>query len=202
MRAVTETEFVFESDLESLRFSGTESDVEMNDDLALGVAEGRLPFNDTEARLRNFSKADAVGDATVLEAVESEAPAALGELSRLFENVSSALMRFEMPEDTLTFLATSTGMGLSDWLLLSTYVADIDRVSVGSELKSLGGRPGFDTARFCQASSGVRGSPSADKGPLPTDTGWASSTVADFSSSISESSDNKFSSSEKSGACT
>jgi hypothetical protein len=168
---VTETEFALGSDLDSLRFRVDGSATEMKDDLTLVVvAEGRLPFNDTDARLRNFSNADdAAGEATLPGGARLP-----GGGAELFENISSAFIRFEIPEDTLTFLACITGAGLTDWLLLSTNVADIDRVSPESELNSLRRRLGLETARVCQASSGVRGSPSGDKGPLPTETGWAS----------------------------
>ena len=107
---MTETEFVLGSDLESLRFRGEDSATEMKDDLTLVVvAEGRLPFKDTDARLRNFSKADdAAGEATLPGG--TRLPGGAG----LFENISSAFIRFEIPEDTLTFLACITGAGRTD----------------------------------------------------------------------------------------
>lgn len=109
IRAVTETEFVLGSGLESLRLRDGGSATEMKDVLTLGVVEGRLPFKDTDARLRNFSKADdAVGEATL------PGGARLPGGAELFENISSAFIRLEIPEDTLTFLATITGTGLAD----------------------------------------------------------------------------------------
>lgn len=107
MRAVTETEFVGCSALvlalESGRLrlavrekgSGAYDECRDND-----ASELPVPY-DTDARLRTAPKEAAVG---VDKFGGVAAP------SRLPENCSNALMRLEIPEETLIFLATKTGL--------------------------------------------------------------------------------------------
>jgi len=69
------------------------------------VEAGLWPATEKDARFLNFSKAEVLCAGPTGCTVVGPP---------LFENFSSALMRLEMPEDTLTFFATSTWGG--GWL--------------------------------------------------------------------------------------
>ena len=128
--------------------------------------------------------------------------------SRLPVNFSSALMRLEIPEETLTFLATKAGdLGPA---VVSRYVLETDRPpATACKLADCDSTAavGFETARVFTWVSGD-GDDAGCSSPLsaitgdPTDTGLASCTVALFSSSMKESSESKLSSSEYSGVGT
>jgi hypothetical protein len=105
MRAVTETEFVgFPAPVLALGSGRLKLDARENGSgaydgcLESGISE-LPPVIETEARFRSVSKEAAVGVDMLWEGT----PAA----SRLLENCSRALMRLEIPEDTLIFLATN-----------------------------------------------------------------------------------------------
>ena len=98
MRAVTEIELVRREALDAERESWR---------LRLGVREksGVVPLGkDTDARLRRFSKDEEVEGAVTVTAEPFGVP------SRL-ENFSKALIREDMPDETLIFFAMSTGVG-------------------------------------------------------------------------------------------
>jgi hypothetical protein len=88
--------------------SGEGGDVSYSEFLALGGADGTPPLMDSEARLRNLSNAEPDGAAAVVAGADG---AILETLSRLLENISKAFIRLEIPEETLTFFAITTGTG-------------------------------------------------------------------------------------------
>ena len=81
------------------------------DAVSFGVGEEPLA-KETEARLRNLSNGEVDGVGTT---PGGRLGLELAVFSRLFENFSRALMRFEMPEETFIFFATNTGTGLACW---------------------------------------------------------------------------------------
>lgn len=191
MCAVTETEFVRRTTLGvgraswRLKLGARENPPGIDKscfdtDGASGLSLGK----ETDARLQRLSN-DEDADAPAMEL-----PGGVGVPSRL-ENFSSALIRLEMPDDTLIFLAMRTGVGGS----LSGYELDTDRPTDSACIaEGDGSLCGLDTAR----------EPCHESPPLGdfTETGRASRTVADRSSSINESSERRLSSSEYSGVGT
>lgn len=123
IRAVTETDrvvrFALELDWESRRrtLDARENASGVYAPFRDGGVLSGLGRNDTEARFRRASK-------------EEEAEGAVrfcddgGIASRLPENFSKALIRFEIPDDTLIFFATRTGL---TGLVISECGVDTDR---------------------------------------------------------------------------